>query len=62
MVVGSGSPQACQTSKRLSRKPRTTVSRSMKVSTKVEHEADEKADGKDHGLIDKGAAELEKEL
>ena len=29
---------------------------------KVEHEADERADGKDHGLIDKGAAELEKEL
>jgi len=29
---------------------------------KLEHEADEKAGGKDHGLIDKGGAELEKEL
>jgi hypothetical protein len=29
---------------------------------KLEHEADERADGKDHGLIDKGGAELEKEL
>ena len=29
---------------------------------KVEHEADDKADGKDHGLIDKGTAQLEKEL
>lgn len=28
----------------------------------VEHAADEKVDGKDHGLINKGAAELEKEL
>jgi hypothetical protein len=30
------------------------------VIDKAEHEADEKADGRDHGLIDKGAAELEK--
>jgi hypothetical protein len=29
---------------------------------KVAHEADEKADGKDHGVIDKAAADLEKEL
>ena len=29
---------------------------------KVEHEADETADGRDHGLIDKAGAELEKDI
>jgi hypothetical protein len=29
---------------------------------KVEQEGDKEADGRDHGMIDKGGAELEKEI